>query len=454
MKRFITLIGFAEAPMRRIQGLKKIYTCLLLMVTALTANASDYYLIGEFNGWTLKQNDCKFTENWDGNTYVLDLQGTLTSGFKINDGTWSNPSANFGGTTTLTPGESYTLEFVDDNITMENALLNPHIEFDPDNMTLLVTGQVVTGQIATQSQPMVALEHEGDLSFYTDLRAFESALKDAQNGDILYLTEGDFYISEGKVTINKRVSVVGSGYSSHLSGNILIDMSSNPDSYNEAPLFDGVRLDKVSFATSDAAVNNIVKSEIRRCWIAQLTDVGFGGEEVLINSCRLDYGNFTKPTSSESHIELRNSKIGGADSFYNCNMVLNCNVASPDCFPETMISCIIDNFSENNGYGGYTAIYGSMIPVAWNTVFTEIDGGYKDLQKKDCYYESYALDDNLEYRGYEEFRGLDGTVVGVYGGESPFSMNPSVPTVNTRRSAVEYDAENNKLKVSIVVIDN
>ena len=60
-----------------------------MVVAALTGFSSyaiDYYLIGGFNNWSLKQANCKFNDQGDG-TYVLDYNGTLTSGFKINDGT-------------------------------------------------------------------------------------------------------------------------------------------------------------------------------------------------------------------------------------------------------------------------------------------------------------------------------------------------------------------------------
>ena len=67
------------------------------LMIAMAANAADYYLIGGFNEWKLSDSRCKFVEG-TGNVYTLDLPNDLplTSGFKINDGTWSNDNANFG----------------------------------------------------------------------------------------------------------------------------------------------------------------------------------------------------------------------------------------------------------------------------------------------------------------------------------------------------------------------
>ncbi len=124
--------------------MKKFYFLLCAMMVALAANATDYYMIGGFNGWTLAQENCKFTPQGDG-TYVLDYQGTLTSGFKFNDGTWSNDAANFGGSSTLVLGEVYNLTVggSSGNITLKENIENPHIVLNPDAATVLITGQSV-----------------------------------------------------------------------------------------------------------------------------------------------------------------------------------------------------------------------------------------------------------------------------------------------------------------------
>jgi len=83
--------------------MRKLFTLMMFVVMVVAANAADYYLIGGFNSWKLKDSSAKFTDQGDG-TYVLDYAGTLTSGFKINDGTWTNGNANFGGSATLVLG--------------------------------------------------------------------------------------------------------------------------------------------------------------------------------------------------------------------------------------------------------------------------------------------------------------------------------------------------------------
>lgn len=125
------------------------------------ANATDYYLIGGFNGWTLKQSECKFTEGSNGE-YTLDYVGTLTSGFKINDGTWGE-NANFGGNTTLELGKEYILDVGggSGNIPLSENIENPHLVFNPDAKTLLITGQAVEPEYAYAISGQILSENVG-----------------------------------------------------------------------------------------------------------------------------------------------------------------------------------------------------------------------------------------------------------------------------------------------------
>ncbi|MDE5875532.1 MAG: hypothetical protein K2H15_07780 [Muribaculaceae bacterium] len=127
--------------------MKKFLLSLVGLFVALAANAVDYYLIGGFNNWALKAADCKFTPGSNGE-YTLDYVGTLSSGFKINDGTWSNDAANFGGSGTLKVGETYTLTVggSSGNISLAENIENPHLVFNPAKKTLLITGQEVAAE--------------------------------------------------------------------------------------------------------------------------------------------------------------------------------------------------------------------------------------------------------------------------------------------------------------------
>lgn len=125
--------------------MKKFYFFLVALVLGvMSASAINYYLIGGFNGWTTSDASCKFEAQGDG-TYVLDYEGQLTSGFKINDGTWGNDAANFGSNGTklvLGTPYNYGVGGSTSDISLEEGVVdNPHLVLDTNNGTLTITGQ-------------------------------------------------------------------------------------------------------------------------------------------------------------------------------------------------------------------------------------------------------------------------------------------------------------------------
>lgn len=127
--------------------MKKFYFFLVALVLGvMSASAIDYYLIGGFqkpDAWTLKDPACLFEAQGDG-TYVLDYEGQLTSGFKINDGTWGD-AANFGSNGTklaLGTPYNYGVGSSTSDISLEEGVVdNPHLVLDTNNGTLTITGQ-------------------------------------------------------------------------------------------------------------------------------------------------------------------------------------------------------------------------------------------------------------------------------------------------------------------------
>ncbi|MDE6321756.1 MAG: hypothetical protein K2L93_05595 [Muribaculaceae bacterium] len=124
--------------------MKKLYAFLAAAAVAMTASAADVYMIGGFNGWTLADPACKMTETTP-NVYTLHLDN-LISGFKFNDGTWSNAEMNIGGglvnldvpTPVEVGGSSGNLGFAS-GMSVENA----NITLDLNAMTVLVSGRAV-----------------------------------------------------------------------------------------------------------------------------------------------------------------------------------------------------------------------------------------------------------------------------------------------------------------------
>lgn len=122
--------------------MKKLLLSLAVVAGCSLAANADYYLVGGFNGWSNPGNYA-FTEGSDGN-YTLDLPTTLTTGFKVTNGTWAN-DGTWGGPaeTKLVVGETYTLSQPGENIEIEGNIENPHLVFNPTEGTLLIAGEEV-----------------------------------------------------------------------------------------------------------------------------------------------------------------------------------------------------------------------------------------------------------------------------------------------------------------------
>lgn len=292
------------------------------------------------------------------------------------------------------------------------------------------------------ANPMVTLSHNGKLSFFTNIGAFKAAYDVAEHGDIIYLSEGDFILDGGKCTIKKRLSIIGNGYGSHIVGDIDVSISESTIQM-DTPLFDGVKLDDLSFDIYSNHYKNLGETEIRRTWIRNLTGGSYAGTDILYENCVIENGDFY----GDGNVLIKNSKLGKIDGRNTYDLtVVNCNIDYLNYYPRYMASSILNNESTCSS-NGKCSIFNSLF---------RYDHQDYNLTTYDCYLktDSSLLDDKLETTvdlAANGYFGTDGEVVGIHGGESHFSENPSVPTVDTANSSVEYDAENNKLKVSITV---
>ena len=67
---------------------------------------------------------------------------------------------------------------------------------------------------------------------------------------------------------------------------------------------------------------------------------------------------------------------------------------------------------------------------------------------QNCYPE-VNLESDASYLQSQGYLGTDGTIVGIYGGETPYTLEPTVPKVTD--SNLQLDMENKKLNVNLTV---
>lgn len=308
---------------------------------------------------------------------------------------------------------------------------------------------------ASAQRPLVTLSHEGNLSFFSTLSAFEDAMEAAVDGDIVYLSEGQFTTMADTVTINKRLSIQGCGYKSRVMCHLKMDMRNVTGDELELPLFDGVRLRTLEFEADSLSRNKTHNAEIRKCHIENIYSAGFAAKNFIIDRCLINY--FSASGSEKSNVTILNSKIKWASctssdaySSFSHVIIINCNIVNVGYLPKVTISSILGRASDPSTY--YKIDESAAM---YNTLYYGADCRIEEVMMDQCYNGAPEFDDYLNcISNLTPYKGQDGTVVGVYGGEFPFTENPSVPTVDSANSSVEYDAESNKLNVTITVLPN
>ncbi|MDE5872199.1 MAG: hypothetical protein K2H22_09700 [Muribaculaceae bacterium] len=325
--------------------------------------------------------------------------------------------------------------------------------------------------IAAMAQfPMATVSHNGELTQFTGLHALDDALDASKVGDVIYLSEGTFSSGNTDKGIKYGVSVVGCGYNTKLLGSYGVLMNDdNWDITMDTPWLDGVNVDRLGLRDEAHYDGNRKFLEIRNCWIGKLDYGGHAAKNFYINSCFIDDAGFSglneyRDDNKETrNVYINNSKIRNLGRFSDYIITTNCNISVAEHCPRIVESCIIEGSQEENGklrtwWNGTHVINNSLFPSA-AFVSSEYDDNYPQdgTSINNCYFENPAnglLDENLnatidlQAKGY---LGQDGTIIGAYGGETPFSELPSVPSIDSEKSSVEYDAPSKKLNVTITV---
>ena len=205
---------------------------------------------------------------------------------------------------------------------------------------------------------------------------------------------------------------------------------------------------------------------IRKCKIADFS-IGAQVDGAVLDRCYITH-TFTL-SSYIKGMTVVNTKLYAvkANTGATQNMTfVNCNINriySPN-FSGTIINSIINRSLDNGGNWGsqisstvllntllYT--YNSCVTISTSSVcqncykisdYIQIDGNYDIIYPSNC--ECYYGANTLQSKGD---LGTDGTVVGVYGGDTPYTLEPSVPKVTS--SSLDLDLEKKELNVKLTV---
>ena len=300
---------------------------------------------------------------------------------------------------------------------------------------VMVGMQSVNAQVA-----IAALHHEGHVTVFGEDK-IASAIEAAVAGDTIYMSEGHFL---GDVTINKAIHLIGSGQGTMVNGDVNIDIENNPT--------------VTGYMLAALNINGDVKPKksIDGLRISQCKFKNFYPEnEITLKNFFMDRSYVTSDflTISLDGGTVNNCKIGGIQDFsaigrsyfYHCNIgYYTTNSGSP--IGIMAINCII-NQDDGQSYNVYQ-----------NCLFKYLNSGYP-VNGENCWghdqwsetifdseLNEVLSDQELQANGYI---GTDNTVVGITGGDAPYTLKLITPRVLEHNIVV--DKENKKVNVTLTV---
>lgn len=316
------------------------------------------------------------------------------------------------------------------------------------NKQLLIAVCIIMMSISASAATInkALLEHNGEVTLY-DGDKVQDAVNAASDGDVIYLTLGTFK----PFTVTRKITIRGTGDTSIIDGDVTISIPGA--SKLTSPVLEALAVSGTVHV--GAQVDDLI---IRKCKIANFT-IGAQIDGAVLDRCYI-----TNALTLSSYIKgmtVVNSKLysikanSGAtqnSTFVNCNFYQ----LNTENFSGTIINSII--FGGRITYNptlNSTVVLNSLISTTNNYGYNYIIGSSSVTQNSysinnnnlvnsdcECIYDTYTLQSKA-------YLGTDGNVVGIYGGDTPYTLDPSVPTVTS--SDIKLDTKTKKLNVKLTV---
>lgn len=325
----------------------------------------------------------------------------------------------------------------------------------------------IVAAIATfaQSSLVATLSHEGGVQIFHGQTAYSQAMEAAGHGDIITLSSGRF----NATNIKKGVTVRGAGFEADsvqrtfptiISGDFTISLEESVTSsltiegiYHAGTIYVEKYLKEATFLKSSFSKirfgNTIVSDlQIIHCQINQSVLFSNNSTANIINSY------VTQPTNggSNSNLEFTNCVITGSSYIPNNSYIYdlynsvfnNCIIYSNGSeYPYCMILSPTNNVYYCIGYQGESAYETSNIFQNMTNSSNIVVPNITSIFKNGTFYE-------LTEDAKSKYLGADGTEVGIYGGDLPYSPTVLSPQITKCQVAKKTTADG-KLSVDIEV---
>ena len=275
------------------------------------------------------------------------------------------------------------------------------------------------------------LHHDKKPMAIYDADKLSDALNAAVAGDTIYLSAGMY----PTFTLDKAITIKGAGTNTKISNGVTIDIPGNPTLTSS--LLEAVEVNGAITVKSDMT-NFLIK-------MVKTTDLQFANQlntNALVDRCYLD--KFTI-TSAMTDFYVRNTYIDNLTStslkFNKCNFI-NCRIQGDwNKAAGRFINCELsrignDYLTIKSSILSYSLVYSYYIGVDTST-----------YQEKVYFNDNHWL--SVDDRRNKGYICKDGSVVGVEGGKTPYTLTPSGPKETS--STVKVSDSDKKLNVTITV---
>lgn len=318
---------------------------------------------------------------------------------------------------------------------------------------LLVVALTAVTNVFAQSSMLATLSHEGQISTFYGTTALRDAYNAAVHGDIITLSSGSFL----SIDIQKAVTIRGAGMGidatakvepTIITGNFNLNI---PEDVTERLTIEGIYSNHSIYYGGNLKNATFIKSRFKEI------DWSSGGR--LTNAtfvhCRIADEISLSENSSASFI---NSALWDLYSTTNTSAeCLNCVIYAdfPCVYNSSLRNCVLLTKSSNmlssssiayNCVGiGYSGLF-NYTPNQTNAMksYAEVFKTLTSTTYSDS--ENFELTDDAK----ASFLGIDGTQVGIYGGNMPYSSTPTNPQITKCNVAAKSTADG-KLSVDITV---
>lgn len=305
-------------------------------------------------------------------------------------------------------------------------------------MTLILASLMMAALSANAQISKVLLQHEGNVTMF-EPEDIQKAIDAAQNGDSIFLNKGTF----PGFTITKQISVIGAGESNtRVSSQIIIDIPNKPTL--SARMLDGIgRSSGGGTVIVNKAVNNLI---IRKCSLYRFEFNDFV-DDVSIDRCTVSRIMLSEKviglTINNSILEFIYGTANKDTSVkcINCHLTTAPPTQSSSSTVVTFVNCIVYNAATYHYSNKCQYLNCSVHSMLWGIYNDECNVDYSKIKD----YTANELD-------FYKYYGTDGTIIGIEGGQSPYTLVTTAPKVTEKDIQVSTDMK--KLNVNIKVTPN